>query len=86
MGVSRDVSVDVGQAVHHIVKGGAGNEEEGKDQGDEAGSANNARRGGRPEAQPRGESLRAPDRDRSQRQGQQAIAEPVERLVQRQDP
>jgi len=73
--------MDVRQAIRGVVKGRARHQRDGEEKGDETGSAHDGRAGPCPETKPGGESLAAPDGDRGQGQGEQAIAEPVQRLV-----
>ena len=78
----RDACVDVSEAIHQIVKRRSWNEGDTKDKRDEAGAADQATHGGRTEAKPGGESLCTPNGDRRQGQDEQAIAEPVQRVIQ----
>lgn len=73
--------MDVRQAIRRVVKRRARHQHESEENGDEAGSAHNGRVGPCPETEAGGESLAAPDGDRGQGQCEQAIAQPVQRLV-----
>ena len=81
MGVRREENMDVRQAIRRVVKGCARHQHEGEEEGDEAGSPHDGRGGPCSETKAGRESLAAPDRGRGQGQCEQAIAEPVQRLV-----
>jgi len=73
--------MDVRQAIRRVVKGCARYQHEGEEKGDETGSARDGRGSPCAETKAGSESLAAPHGDRGQGQCEQAIAEPVQRLV-----
>jgi hypothetical protein len=73
--------MDVRQAIRRVVKGCARHQHESEEKGDERGPTHDGRGSPCTETKAGGESLAAPDGDRGQGQCEQAIAEPVQCLV-----